>query len=1095
MKHNHFIITLFLIIASTACSLSATASPLEGRWVKVAVSHTGIQQITPAQLREMGFDNPERVAVCGYGGVAGHTPNLDSPTTGLPVVPSMTTPDGRILFYGESSRRVLLEGTSFALPYDGIGSIQFNPASTRGYYFLTDSREPRPVSTIETTPGATLSTSHRSAVIVAPEEYNPSRSGIHFMGQNITRLPGQKCVYTLSTPRHTSSNYCRVGLRAAMKGERMRLSYALNSNRWVKSSTENSLQAETVYATLTADHIIEYNTMPDVSTLTLDGTLSSNLSLAALSQFSITYERLNLLDTLSQLPMFKVAAEPGTRLRFTEPLDDLTVWDVTDPVNPRELSQHKEGGVTDFITVAPATAPQSLVAFVPSRSFHSVESVDWTPLALPNLYTMATPQMVIVAAPALMNQAQRLASLHRQHQGLTVEVVNERDLFDLYSSGAPTPHATRRFLSDLNRRSPGTLRHLLLLGSTTWNPRAIGGGAGALSPFNVLSFPVEDFVRQGYETHSYCTDAFYGNLTESDPSRFMSMTMDINVGRIPASSIEAARGYIDKVERVLNGQSPTAHRSTALLLSDYGDGNSHLHQAEETAAAILEKSPHTTIHKEYSSFYPEGVASLPILRSHVADHLSRGPGFLYYAGHGNSVDMGSNRFLTRQLVASATHSASTMAMLATCYVYAFDREESPIATSMLLQRDGGVMSLVAAGRSVNQLFNHELALRITRAYFDHSPEVSTVGDVYRTARNNLLFTINNRELQYNTACYNLGGDPAIPLRLTTHTLNINPIESGFTPLGENIIAGSVIDSATGEVDSLFNGTLTMKLSAPAKTRHKYEIYNASYNVSDYLLPLQTASAQVTAGRFSARFSCPLVSTPGNGHRLELTAMAPDHRWAMLAIDTLRVNSPSTSQPSEGRAPEVTEMTFDPTTMTLTATIAPGSDGLSISTAIDRAPLLTVDGERLARVPSMLSPLGDGTTTLSCSLASLSAGHHEATLSVADNASRRAERSLSFDIDSPAQELSLTVDETPATHHATFSLTGEMAAGTEATLVVEDSRGRMLHTARGVTFPYIWDLRDSAGELVEDGRCRAHVKFRDGLDISSTSFTTFVVVKE
>jgi len=40
----------------------------EGRWVKVSVDKTGIYKLTYAELRKMGFSNPDKVSVHGYGG-------------------------------------------------------------------------------------------------------------------------------------------------------------------------------------------------------------------------------------------------------------------------------------------------------------------------------------------------------------------------------------------------------------------------------------------------------------------------------------------------------------------------------------------------------------------------------------------------------------------------------------------------------------------------------------------------------------------------------------------------------------------------------------------------------------------------------------------------------------------------------------------------------------------------------------------------------------------------------------------------------------------------------------------------------------------
>ena len=40
----------------------------EGKWIKVKVDQTGIYKLTYAELKAMGFSDPTKVSVHGYGG-------------------------------------------------------------------------------------------------------------------------------------------------------------------------------------------------------------------------------------------------------------------------------------------------------------------------------------------------------------------------------------------------------------------------------------------------------------------------------------------------------------------------------------------------------------------------------------------------------------------------------------------------------------------------------------------------------------------------------------------------------------------------------------------------------------------------------------------------------------------------------------------------------------------------------------------------------------------------------------------------------------------------------------------------------------------
>ena len=79
---------------STYATTSALAS---GRWVKVSVDHTGMYMISNATLRTMGFNDPSRVVIYGYGGrriadVMTSTSYIDD----LPVAPQQHTDRGTV---------------------------------------------------------------------------------------------------------------------------------------------------------------------------------------------------------------------------------------------------------------------------------------------------------------------------------------------------------------------------------------------------------------------------------------------------------------------------------------------------------------------------------------------------------------------------------------------------------------------------------------------------------------------------------------------------------------------------------------------------------------------------------------------------------------------------------------------------------------------------------------------------------------------------------------------------------------------------------------------------------------------------------------
>ena len=115
MRH-HTIITLIaaLILSATAVSAHDSSYYAEssllatGKWVKVKVSHTGIQQITDSTLRSLGFANPEKVGVYGYGGAMFRDDRFStSLPDDLPRQMSAHT-DGKLIFYGHAGEKITM---------------------------------------------------------------------------------------------------------------------------------------------------------------------------------------------------------------------------------------------------------------------------------------------------------------------------------------------------------------------------------------------------------------------------------------------------------------------------------------------------------------------------------------------------------------------------------------------------------------------------------------------------------------------------------------------------------------------------------------------------------------------------------------------------------------------------------------------------------------------------------------------------------------------------------------------------------------------------------------------------------------------------
>ena len=69
-----------------------------GTWVKIAIEKDGIYKLTNSELKKMGFDDPSKVAVYGYGGWPLEEDFSKPYVDDLPAVPVLRK-DDYLLFY------------------------------------------------------------------------------------------------------------------------------------------------------------------------------------------------------------------------------------------------------------------------------------------------------------------------------------------------------------------------------------------------------------------------------------------------------------------------------------------------------------------------------------------------------------------------------------------------------------------------------------------------------------------------------------------------------------------------------------------------------------------------------------------------------------------------------------------------------------------------------------------------------------------------------------------------------------------------------------------------------------------------------------
>lgn len=146
MKKIYYVPVLAVLAGSMAMAFpasyhAATSSLREGKWVKMSIDSTGVYQIPYSRLKELGFDDPSKVAVCGRGMMPGPMQLADSLGNSLVdadvyTAPSMTR-DSVLYFYGVGPRWVGFYEDAAASQPRFERRYKYTEGN-RGYYLLTD---------------------------------------------------------------------------------------------------------------------------------------------------------------------------------------------------------------------------------------------------------------------------------------------------------------------------------------------------------------------------------------------------------------------------------------------------------------------------------------------------------------------------------------------------------------------------------------------------------------------------------------------------------------------------------------------------------------------------------------------------------------------------------------------------------------------------------------------------------------------------------------------------------------------------------------------------------------------------------------------
>lgn len=885
-----------------------------GRWVKVRVANNGIHMLMHSHLKQMGFDDPDKVRLFGYGGLLLSENDIDSWRDDLCEVPLWRESD-RVLFYANAS-------VGWKMASNNTFSHTRNPYSDYGYYFLTEDAVGSPADfpveegvasqqneVVKTTP---------AYVLYEADDYAWIQGGRNLV-ENYDYANGRARLYSLSVPGACSSSEAALKVRFSHNAYEMTsLSVAVEDSTagtlWLSGIEANS---EASFAT--SDFKVLLNDANSELDVVLVHERSAGVS-GHLDYLCLSYMR----EIGLNCPIY--AAASGVKTYEVASTDkDVVVWRVTDASAPACIHSELMDGKLYFSTkgvkgdVYIAFNPHSeypvpeKVGDVVNQDLHATEAVDYV--------------IIVPANGQFVNQAERLAEAHRVRRGLSVKVVRADEIYNEFSSGTPDATAYRRYLKMLYDRAETieeAPKYLLLFGDGAWDNRMLTSSWKGLSPDDyLLCYEAENSYSV---TSSHVVEDYFGFLDDGEGANLKRDKVDVGVGRFPVTMVSQASEVVDKIIAYMDNAEAGGWRNTILMLGDDGDNNRHMIDAEAVAQMLETEYPDYMVKRVYWDSYPmvknATGNSYPAVRKRLLELFKEGALMVNYTGHGAPDVLSHELVINRADMSQLRSLRLPVWVTASCDITPFDHSVVSFGEAAFLNPYGGAIGLFTSTRTTfaeqNKRISHYLSKYILAR--DEDYRRLSLGDALRMAKCSLVETSDQslRDVSGNKLNYVLIGDPALIVgnagyRMVVDELNGTPVADGEELLlkaGSKVVVKGHVDVLDGSLATDFSGTLYASVFdniKEVKCRNNANVKDLTpFVYHERKKKLFVGSDSVKNGAFSFTFRVPMdINYSNESGLINLYAVDSAHTCeAMGAFDDFLLGGTADDLENQGVGPDI-----------------------------------------------------------------------------------------------------------------------------------------------------------------------------------------------
>lgn len=910
-----------------------------GDWFKIGVAKSGIYKLDRATLSSLGVPvasiDPRKLQV--YGNATGVLPQANSAPRPDDLV------ENNILLVGDNNDAVFDAGEYFLFyargPHTWVADSTAkvptgfhhvnNVYADTAYYFVTvGSTNGRRVTAAPTPPGPSSGapiTTFLDRRFYEHDLVNLLHSGRRWLGERFGAGSQQDFVF---------SGDGNAPLTDLVPGGSVRLAAAVAAATSQSATFQASLNGVALPGALPLDALpaSSFSTIANTNVRTFTTTLPA--SPAAEQRVTLSFASgdatgsgyLDYLELLVQRQLrlsasaleFRSLTLRGAGSVGTYTIANTTsgaqVWEVTNPRRPRARALDASGSFLAY-----TDSVREYVALQPSGTFDAPRLFG--KVANQNLHALNANgklDLVIVAYPPFRAQAEQLAQHRRDYNGLNVEVVTTKQVYNEYSSGAQDVTAIRDLMKQVYDRNPDpTTRrnYLLLFGDASFDYKS--------SPFNDKSkepswwaagrrpfandaqldadrynqncvptyesresfLPVDGYRNNADGRSSYSSEDYYGLLDDNEgtwdelnSSRYEAC--DIGVGRLPVrpqrglpTDNSQAQAVVDKLIAYDTPASFGKWRNRITLTADDNDptlGMTFTTESESIFAAEIQRAePAYNIRKAYLDLFPQvSVAAgqrSPAAEAAINDALDQGSLLIGYTGHGGPTSLADERIITTaSLDALTNQNRLTFFVTGTCDLSTYDNPDLTSAGESVLTDNlkAGAVGLFTTTRVVYSSQNTQLVDAFYTQVLSRSPS----GDLPYLGAASQLAKVAAAAGDINNRNYTLLADPTTRLayprqRVVLDSINGHKATSllvspdTLRALSQVRLSGHIENNRV--LNTSFNGTADITIFDKPTT------VNTLGDQGGTPVPVQVqenivygGQATVRSGRFSVKFVVP-----------------------------------------------------------------------------------------------------------------------------------------------------------------------------------------------------------------------------------------------